>query len=191
MWNYQKLMQYPLNITKKDLKPSKSYIKESLSIGIPNTTGRLVGSIGYFFEPILLTGVLIHMGYSSSFITREYGVLSGYVMPILLLPSFFTMAISNALLPIVSKDYSNKRYDNVKKKIMLAALISLIIGGVGGWVLAGCVGNPFDTTDHNQDGYGVYGAERFIYNFTFYDFFGDAPDHARDKCFVAVSPVQK
>lgn len=48
------------------------------------------------------------------------------------------------------------------------------------------VADPFDTTDHNQDGYGVYGAERFIYNFTFYDFFGDAPDHPRDKCFVAV-----
>lgn len=29
------------------------------------------------------------------------------------------------------------------------------------------VADPFDTTDHNQDGYGVYGAERFIYNFTF------------------------
>ena len=40
------------------------------------------------------------------------------------------------------------------------------------------VADPFDTTDHNQDGYGVYGAERFIYNFTFFDFFGDAPDHA-------------
>ena len=52
------------------------------------------------------------------------------------------------------------------------------------------VADPFDTTDHNQDGYGVYGAERFIYNFTFFDFFGDAPDHARDKCFVAVKPVQ-
>ena len=53
------------------------------------------------------------------------------------------------------------------------------------------VADPFDTTDHNQDGYGVYGAERFIYNFTFYDFFSDAPDHARDKCFVAVTPAQK
>ena len=26
---------------------------------------------------------------------------------------------------------------------------------------------PYDTTDHNQDGYGVYSAERFLYNFTF------------------------
>jgi hypothetical protein len=35
------------------------------------------------------------------------------------------------------------------------------------------VADPYDTTDHNQDGYGVYGAERFIYNFTFYNFFTD------------------
>lgn len=32
------------------------------------------------------------------------------------------------------------------------------------------VADPYDTTDHNQDGYGVYGAERFIYNFSFYTF---------------------
>lgn len=53
------------------------------------------------------------------------------------------------------------------------------------------VADPFDTTDHNQDGYGVYGAERFIYNFTFFDFFGDASDHLCDKCFVAVKPSEK
>jgi len=33
------------------------------------------------------------------------------------------------------------------------------------------VADPYDTTDHNQDGYGVYGAERFMYNFTFYNMF--------------------
>lgn len=51
------------------------------------------------------------------------------------------------------------------------------------------VADSFDTTDHNQDGYGVYGAERFIYNFTFFDFFGDAGDHPADKCFVAAKPI--
>lgn len=50
------------------------------------------------------------------------------------------------------------------------------------------VADPFDTTDHNQDGYGVYGAERFIYNFTFYDFFDGVPSHAADQCFVAAAP---
>lgn len=103
-------------------------MRESLSIGIPNTCGRLVGSVGYFLEPILLTAVLHHVGYSSSFITNQYGILSGYVMPILLLPSFFTGAISNALLPIISKEYSLKRYEQVKKKLKLGIAISLAIG---------------------------------------------------------------
>ena len=46
--------------------------------------------------------------------------------------------------------------------------------------------DPFDTSDHNQDGYGAISAERFIYNFSFYDFFPEG--HTRDKCFIVVKP---
>ncbi|MEG1781445.1 MAG: papain-like cysteine protease family protein [Clostridium sp.] len=46
--------------------------------------------------------------------------------------------------------------------------------------------DPFDTSDHNQDGYGVVSADRFIGNFTFYDFF--PTDHIRDKCLIVVKP---
>ncbi len=117
-----------VKINKEDLRPSKKYIKESLSIGIPNTTGRLIGSIGYFLEPIILTSVLIMVGYKSSFITTEYGILSGYVMPLLLLPSFFTMAISQALLPVVSREYARKNKKSVARKIKQAILFSLFLG---------------------------------------------------------------
>ena len=50
------------------------------------------------------------------------------------------------------------------------------------------VADPYDTTDHNQDGYGVYGAERFIYNFTFYNFFDEA--ELNDMCFIVATPKQ-
>ena len=46
-------------ITKKDIKPNKNNIKETLNISIPTTGSRLIGSIGYFFEPIILTSVLL------------------------------------------------------------------------------------------------------------------------------------
>lgn len=117
-----------VKITKNDLRPSKVYMKESLSIGIPNTTGRLVGSIGYFLEPIILSGVLLSVGYSNRFITTEYGILSGYVMPLLLLPSFFTMAISQALLPALSKEYAKGCKKSVKRKIKQAIFFSLLLG---------------------------------------------------------------
>ncbi len=117
-----------IEIKKEYLIPKKDYMKESLSIGIPNTTGRLIGSIGYFLEPILLTTTLLYCNYPSKFITTEYGILSGYVMPLLLLPSFFTMAISQALLPVVSREYARKNYGYVKRKIKQAITYSLIIG---------------------------------------------------------------
>lgn len=117
-----------INIKKDYLRPQTSYIKESLSIGIPNTTGRLIGSIGYFLEPIILTSVLLKCGYSNNFITTEYGILSGYVMPLVLLPSFFTLAISQALLPIVSREYAAGNKIGVKRKIKQAIFISLSIG---------------------------------------------------------------
>ncbi|MDR1329865.1 MAG: hypothetical protein LBK23_09730 [Oscillospiraceae bacterium] len=50
------------------------------------------------------------------------------------------------------------------------------------------VADPYDTTDHNQDGYGVIPAERFIYNFTMYDFF-DGGDENNDTLFVAAKPA--
>lgn len=117
-----------IQLKKEDLVPRKDYMKESLSIGIPNTTGRLLGSIGYFLEPILLTTTLIAIGYPSKYITTEYGILSGYVMPLLLLPSFFTMAISQALLPVVSREYTRGNFTFVKRKIKQAITYSLAIG---------------------------------------------------------------
>lgn len=115
-------------ITKNDLIPSKVYIKDSLSISIPNTASRLIGSIGYFLEPIILTSSLLYVGYSNHFIVNQYGIISGYVLPILLLPSFFTLAISQALLPVVSNLYSKKDIKNTKRKIKQGIFFSLLIG---------------------------------------------------------------
>ena len=45
--------------------------------------------------------------------------------------------------------------------------------------------DPYDTTDHNQDGYMIYGAERFYYNWSMYDFFADSEDSSeRDFLFL-------
>lgn len=117
-----------VRITKNDIKPSKIYLKDSLDIAVPNTTSRLIGSIGYFLEPIILTTTLIYIGYSNNFIVNEYGIISGYVMPILLLPSFFTLAISQALLPVVTKLYTNGKKNETKRKIKQGIFFSCLIG---------------------------------------------------------------
>jgi stage V sporulation protein B len=48
-----------VSIKKKDLVPDKSIIKDVLNISLPTTGSRLIGSLSYFFEPIILTTVLL------------------------------------------------------------------------------------------------------------------------------------
>ena len=50
------------------------------------------------------------------------------------------------------------------------------------------VADPYDTTDHNQDGYGLYPAQRFLCNFTFYDLFSQDSGELNDFCFLVVTP---
>ena len=53
------------------------------------------------------------------------------------------------------------------------------------------VADSYDTTDHNQDGYGIYGAERFYYNWTMYDFVtANYGINERDYLFLAPVPVE-
>ena len=116
------------NILVKDYTYNKKLMKDLLNISLPTTGSRLIGSISYFLEPIILTYALTKSGYTNTFITTQYGIINGYVYPLLLLPSFFTIAISNARLPVVSNSYSKKNYNYTKYKIKQAITISLIIG---------------------------------------------------------------
>ena len=116
-----------IKIKKEDLYPNKSYIKDSLKICIPNTTSKLIGCIGFFLEPIILTNVLLKY-FNINYITREYGVITGYVIPLILLPSFFTLALSQSILPVISKYSSINNIKGIKRKTNQVILLSILIG---------------------------------------------------------------
>lgn len=116
------------SISKSDIIPNKNNIKNILNISIPSTGSRILGNVAYFFEPIIITNILLKIGYTNNYIITEYGILNGYVFPLLMLPSFFTAAISQALLPVVSNSYANKNYKYTGSKIKQAIIVSLIIG---------------------------------------------------------------
>ena len=116
------------SISKSDIIPNKNNIKNILNISIPSTGSRILGNVAYFFEPIIITNILLKIGYTNNYIITEYGILNGYVFPLLMLPSFFTAAISQALLPVVSNSYANRNYKYTGSKIKQAIIVSLIIG---------------------------------------------------------------
>ena len=115
-------------IKKKDIKPDIETMKEVLSVSVPTVSSRFIGNIGFFFEPILLTNILLFVGYSSEFILREYGSYNAYSIALLTMPSFFVGAVSNALIPEISKFFKQGKYTLVKKRFKQALLFS---GGLG------------------------------------------------------------
>ena len=117
-----------VKITKNDLKPDYDNVKDLFSISFPTTTGRIISSIGGFLEPIVITFVLLAIGYNNDYITMEYGIISGYVFPIVMLPQFLSGAVSSALLPTISSYNALNMKKAIKRKLYQAISFSLLIG---------------------------------------------------------------
>lgn len=107
---------------------NKNIIKEILSISIPTTSVRLIASVGFFLEPIILTNTLLSTGYSPNYITMEYGIINSYIVPLLSIPSFFSISIASALLPNITKAYANKKYDEFNRKLLKLMFLSMLVG---------------------------------------------------------------
>ena len=97
-----------------------------MSVAIPTTSSRIIGNIGYFFEPIILTLTLTTIGYNNNFILNEYGIYNAYVLPLLTIPSFFIIALNTSLIPEISKNKYNKTV--IKKRLKQSITLSLLIG---------------------------------------------------------------
>jgi stage V sporulation protein B len=115
-------------INKKNLRLSSSYIKDILKLSLPLTLGRLIGNIGFFLEPILLTNILLCKGFSQEYIISNYGIYNAYAISLLTMPNFFIMAISSSILPEISKYYSQKKYRLAQKRFKQAIYLSLVLG---------------------------------------------------------------
>jgi stage V sporulation protein B len=124
------LLYLPKNFTikKSDLKPDKGTIKECLAISIPSVSSRIIGNIGYFLEPIILTAAMLKAGYSNSYIIKEYAIYNTYVIGVLVVPTFFLGAISTSLIPEIAKNINNK--EKVKKIFKKVMILSFLLGVV-------------------------------------------------------------
>ena len=118
----------PKKIKLNNLKPDIKIIKDILNISLPTTGSRLIGTIFYFFEPIILTHFLLKNNYTLSYITYEYGIITGYVFPLLLMPSFFSVAVSQSTIPVISNAMTTNNKKYIKNKIKQSIFFSLITG---------------------------------------------------------------
>ncbi len=122
------MILYIPKIKINNLNINKKSIKETYTESLSNTTSKLIGTFSHFLEPIILTNILLYMGYSKNYIVYEYGIINAYSLSLLLMPQFFTQNMSTSLIPELSKHYSNHNYKICIKRIKQVVLLSSFIG---------------------------------------------------------------
>ncbi len=122
-----------ITITKDVLKPNSKYIKNILNISLPTVSSKIIGNIGFFFEPIILTNLLLFSGYSSKYILLEYGTYNAYSLALLTMPGFFINALCQALVPEISKYNHNNKM--VKRRILQSVFFSLSLGLISSTII--------------------------------------------------------
>ncbi len=118
------------------IKTSKNTLKELLSIALPSTGSRMIGSISNFLEPILVAQSLAIAGVSTTLVTKQYGELTGYVLPLLFLPTFITQSLSIALVPSISEAEAHANKELTHYRIHQSIRISFASGALATIVLA-------------------------------------------------------
>ncbi|RLQ98322.1 stage V sporulation protein B [Falsibacillus albus] len=114
----------------KSISSGKQTLAELLSVALPATGSRMIGSLSWFFEPIVVSHSLAIAGVAATAATKQYGALTGYALPLLMLPSFITVSLSTSLVPAISEANSKKNYRMVEHRLQQALRFSLITGGL-------------------------------------------------------------
>ncbi|MDC3423855.1 stage V sporulation protein B [Aquibacillus sp. 3ASR75-11] len=117
------------------MKSGKSTLQELMSIALPSTGSRMVGSLSHFFEPILVSQSLAIAGIQTAVATKQYGELTGYAMPLLFLPTFITNSLSIALVPSISEAGARNNPNLIHYRIHQAIRISFASGALATIVL--------------------------------------------------------
>ncbi|UCZ54356.1 stage V sporulation protein B [Bacillus shivajii] len=110
-------------------KEGKKTFHDLMAIALPTTGSRLIGSVSFFFEPIVVAQSLAIAGVATVVATAQYGELAGYVIPMLLLPTFITYSLSVSLVPAISEAAHQQNYSLIHHRLGQALRLALVSGG--------------------------------------------------------------
>lgn len=112
------------------VKSGRDALNELMSVALPSLGSRLIGNVSWFLEPIIVANSLAIAGITTSIATKQYGLLTGFAMPLMMLPSFVTSSLSTALVPAISEANTKRNSELVEHRLQQALRFSLLAGGL-------------------------------------------------------------
>lgn len=123
-WKYLHAKQKGLVLSSKGYSSPKPI----LDIALPSTGSRLFGSFTWFLEPIVFLKALTLAGLTAAAATKQYGIISGVHIPLLLFPSFIPFALAVVLIPAVSDAVARGNQSLLRERVHIALRLSTIVG---------------------------------------------------------------
>ncbi|MFJ5715500.1 stage V sporulation protein B [Neobacillus sp. NPDC093127] len=113
----------------------KQTFYDLMEIALPTMGSRMIGSVAWFFEPIVVAHSLALAGVLAVNGTKQYGLLTGYAMPLLMLPSFVTFSLATSLVPAISEANSRNNHKLIAYRLQQALRLTFLTGGLAVIVL--------------------------------------------------------
>lgn len=102
--------------------------KDMISLAIPITAGRVVLSLMYSLDAMLIPSQLQLAGLSVADATSLFGQLSGIALQVIFLPTVISSALTTSLVPTISDALARQRIDLIRAKYHDVLRITCYIG---------------------------------------------------------------
>ena len=102
-------------------------LKDMMNIALPLTGSRILHTCYNFIEPIVLVAILTKLNINESDIHMQYAIISGYVISLLVTPTFFNNVVLRLLLPILNKDIAYRRLRDLRKHVIYGVIVCFLI----------------------------------------------------------------
>lgn len=115
------------------LKPTRlrfQHFKDVIEISIPTMGSTLIHSFFQFLEPIIVIQCLAKIGYSGEVSSRLYTSISGFAIPLLILPLFISNVICQSIIPTISRAYSNRNFSQIHHYLNTTFKLSFSLSGL-------------------------------------------------------------
>ncbi|MGF7030080.1 stage V sporulation protein B [Paenibacillus mucilaginosus] len=129
-------------------------LKNLLSLAVPITGSKLVGSGSYLLESILTVHALAAAGLATGVATAQYGALQGMIIPVLLLPSALTFSLAVSLVPSLSEAAARGDMKTIHMRLHQSLKLALVTGAPFA-VLMYVLAEPICLYMYNQPGVGA------------------------------------
>jgi stage V sporulation protein B len=112
----------------RSLESARKTLRAMAEVAVPVTLSRLIGSLMWAAEPVLVTRSLLRAGATVAQATMWYGQYGGMAIPLLVFPTVFTSALATNLVPAVSEAVAGSERGRVRIRVAQSWRAAAIVG---------------------------------------------------------------